>query len=178
VFQRIRLTDENEPAERTTSECQNPKLGSEIARSVNTKPGNTNNKESDEENDEALSVFKRIRLRVSSPGTGTDGTRQYRTPPYPNWPGGDSIAGHVEYLTSDSVSSTHGLFDEEGPDTLLMRHKNRIYDLHFRPTRPVEKQTYVYCCQCKHGPVLLRIHPSCVACNRHVHCNNCKREIG
>jgi hypothetical protein len=167
VFQRIRLT---EPAERTTSECQNPKLGSEIARSVNTKPDNTNNKESDEENDEALSVFKRIRLRVSSPGTGT---WQYRIPPYPNWPGRDSIADHVEYPTSDSVSSTHGLFDEEGPDTLLMRHKNRIYDLHFGPTRPVGKQTYAYCCQCKNGPLLLKLNPSCVFCNRHVFCKNC-----
>jgi hypothetical protein len=44
------------------------------------------------------------------------------------------------------------------------------------PTRPrprrVREETYVYCCRCANGPVLLKLHPSCTECNAR-HCRDC-----
>jgi hypothetical protein len=72
-----------------------------------------------------------------------------RRSPYSASSGRDSIADHVEYLTSDyslldeprhsfgahraSAPSTYGYPDEEAPDTLLIRYKHQTHELHFKP---------------------------------------------
>jgi hypothetical protein len=44
------------------------------------------------------------------------------------------------------------------------------------PTRPVRKQTFVYCCQCGDGPAVFEYRPICTGCNTHRHCKYCKYE--
>jgi hypothetical protein len=71
-----------------------------------------------------------------------------RRSPYSASSARDSIADHVEYLTSDSllseprhsfsahrasVPSTYGYTDVEAPDTLLIRYKHQTHELHFKP---------------------------------------------
>jgi hypothetical protein len=68
AFQRVRPIDsKEEPVDKTTSIYEKQKTSSEFWRSADMELDDTDDKEGDETMDDPFGIFKRIRLRISSP---------------------------------------------------------------------------------------------------------------